>query len=167
MVVKVYAPDVPGWAGAWAEERAVYERLGAHPAFSVCLTAGPGWLALRRLDGLTLYDAVIAGRPIPAQVMRDIDAALAHARDRGLNPQDVHGRNVMVGSDGTGLVVDVSDFLRAGSCRKWRDVRLGYHLLYRPLLAPLARLGVGVSPSLLDVARHTYRSLGRTVRAAP
>jgi hypothetical protein len=95
-VVKVYAPGRPGFE----DEVEVYRRLGDHPAYSRCEHAGDGWLVLRRLHGVTLYDAVHRGLPIPERVIRDIDDALEYARSRGLHPHDVHGRNVMMDEAG-------------------------------------------------------------------
>jgi hypothetical protein len=154
VVIKVYAPGRPGWA----DECEVYRRLGAHPAYSRCLAAETPYLLLRRLRGVTLYDAVHRGIPIPPRVIRDVDDALRHARALGLHPHDVHGRNVMLTADGRGLVVDVSDFLDDAPCTKWRDLRLAYRWLYRPLLRPLR---VRVPYAVLDGARVTYRRLRR------
>jgi hypothetical protein len=148
-VVKIYAPGRPGWA----EEVEVYQRLGIHPAFSECLYADPGFLVLKRLHGVTLYDCLHRGLVIPLQVIQDIDQALAYARRRGLYPHDVHGRNVMM-QDGRGLVVDVSDFLKAEACYAWADLKKAYHWLYRPLLSPLR---LRVPYWLLDGVRGGYR----------
>jgi hypothetical protein len=119
---------------------------------------GPGYLILRRLHGVTLYDAVHRGVRIPPRAIADVEHALAYARGRGLFPHDVHGRNVMVGGDGRGLVVDVSDFLAPERCTKWRDLTRAYRWLYRPVLAPL---GVRVPYAVLDGARLVYRALRR------
>jgi hypothetical protein len=124
-VVKVYAPGRPGLK----EEVEVYRRLGLHPAFSQCLYTGENFLVLKRLHGITLYDCLHRGIPIPERVIKDIDAALDFARQQGLFPHDVHGRNVMVGQQG-GLVVDVSDFLHQEPCKAWDDVK-------KSLLPPL------------------------------
>lgn len=153
LVVKVYAPGRPGFEA----EREVYRRLGRHPAYSECLYAADGFLVLKRLHGVTLYDAVHRGLPIPEQVIRDIDRALDYARRRGLHPHDVHGRNVMM-NDGRGLVVDVSDFLEEEDCTKWKDLRAAYHRVYRPVFM---RLRMRVPYALLDTVRLGYRTFRR------
>lgn len=153
LVVKVYAPGRPGFEA----EREVYRRLGQHPAYSECLYAADGFLVLKRLHGVTLYDAVHRGLPIPEQVIRDIDRALDYARHRGLHPHDVHGRNVMM-NDGRGLVVDVSDFLEEEDCTKWKDLRAAYHRVYRPVFM---RLRLRVPYALLDTVRLGYRTFRR------
>lgn len=148
-VVKVYAPGRPGWA----EEVEVYRRIGVHPAFSTCYASGENFLILKRLRGITLYDCLHQGLYIPAQVIRDIDQALDDARQRGLHPHDVHGRNVMM-AQGRGLVVDISDFLQQDDCSAWRDLKRGYYWLYRPLFSWLRPR---VSYRWLDTVRSLYR----------
>lgn len=155
-VVKVYAPNRPGFE----DEVEVYQRLGRHPAFSECVHADRGYLILRRLRGVTLYDCLHRGIPIPERVIQDIDEALEYARTRGLHPHDVHGRNVMM-LDGRGLVVDVSDFLQDEDCSKWRDVKTAYQWVYRPVLMPLQ---LAVPYGVLDGVRWTYRMFRRLVR---
>lgn len=156
-VVKVYAPGRPGFE----EEVEVYRRLGRHPAFSECLHAEDGMLVLKRIRGVTLYDCVHRGLPIPERVIEEIDAALDYARSRGLHPHDVHGRNVMM-RDGHGLVVDVSDFLKEEDCAKWEDLKVAYRRFYRPFLMPLR---LRVPYFLLDWVRAGYRAVRRRAPA--
>ncbi|MFM2432101.1 MAG: hypothetical protein RLZZ511_3315 [Cyanobacteriota bacterium] len=149
-VVKVYAPGRSGIE----QEKMVYDRLGAHPAFSQCLASGDNFLVLQRLHGITLYDCLPRGKRIPRRAIADIDRALDYARAQGLHPHDVHGRNVML-ADGHGLVVDVSDFLKAeDDCQAWNDLRRAYYWIYRPLIYPL---GLRVPYRLLDLLRASYR----------
>lgn len=149
VVVKIYAPSRPGFE----EELEVYRRLGSHPAFSECFYGENGVLVLKRLYGVTLYDCLHKGIPIPKQVIQDIDAALDYAKSRGLYPHDVHGRNVML-YEGRGLVVDISDFLHLETCTKWEDLKRAYYLLYLPLFYPLR---LRVPYFLLNVVRKSYR----------
>ncbi|MFD1773713.1 serine/threonine-protein kinase [Paenibacillus rhizophilus] len=147
--VKVYAPGRPGLA----EEAEVYRRLGAHPAYSVLYHAGPDFLLLKRLRGVTFYDCIKRGISITDQAIRDIDEALKYAVSRGLHPHDVHAKNVMLG-DGRGLIVDISDFLKQEDCTMWDDFKKAYSRLYRPV----ASLGVFPVPdTVLEAVRKGYR----------
>lgn len=157
VVVKIYAPGRPGFEA----EVEVYRRLGEHPAYSQCLHAGDHYLVLKRLRGVTLYDCVQRGIPIPEQVIRDVDAALDYARSRGLFPHDVHGRNVML-HEGRGLVVDISDFLEQEECSKWRDLKKAYYRIYRPIFMPLK---LRLPSSALNLVRTGYRLLRRLTGA--
>ncbi|NJK41200.1 MAG: serine/threonine protein kinase [Acaryochloridaceae cyanobacterium SU_2_1] len=155
-VVKIYAPGRRGFD----EEVEVYRRLGQHPAFSECLYAENGFLILKRLDGVTLYECIHHGITIPPQVIQDIDQALSYARSVGLNPHDVHGRNLMM-NQGAGLVVDVSDFLKLEPCSAWEDIKRAYYCFYWPILS---RLPMGFSYQLLDGIRVSYRYYRRVLK---
>ncbi len=156
VVVKIYAPGRPGFE----EELEVYRRLGFHPAFSECFYAQEGLLVLKRLYGVTLYDCINRGLRIPKQVIRDIDEALDYARDRGLHPHDIHGRNVMM-HEGRGLVVDISDFLHQDICSKWNNLKKAYYWFYLPFVYPLR---LRIPYFLLDIVRKSYR-LGTSLKA--
>lgn len=158
LVVKIYAPGRPGFE----EEVEVYRLLGFHPVFSECLYAKDGFLILKRLYGITLYDCIQQGIPIPEQVIRDIDQALDYARKRGLRPHDIHGRNVMM-QEGRGLVVDISDFLHEDPCHKWSNLKKAYYWVYRPILSPLR---LRISSSTLDTVRKGYRFCSRNKKVA-
>lgn len=155
-VVKVYAPGRRGVE----DEVEVYHRLGNHPAYSDCYHAGAGFLILKRLHGVTLFDCLSRGIRIPKQAILDIDEALDYARERGLHPHDIHGKNVMV-DQGRGKVVDVSDFLKRESCGMWEDIKKAYHVVYAPLLL---RRPVPVPDFVLEGVRKGYRLLRRLRR---
>jgi hypothetical protein len=148
-VIKIYAPNRPGFE----EEVEVYRRLGSHPTYSECFFARDGILILKRLYGVTLYDCIHRGLRIPKQVIQDIDKALNYARDRGLYPHDIHGRNVMM-SQGRGLVVDISDFLHPEKCLKWDNLKRAYYCFYRPILSPIK---LPIPYFLLNGVRKLYR----------
>lgn len=154
-VVKVYAPGRPGLA----EEVEVYRRLGSHQAYSQCFEAGENFLILQRLSGVTFYDCIARGIEIPKQAIADIDAALDYARECGLRPHDVHGRNVMV-KEGRGIVVDVSDFLHEEPDSMWEDLKAAYERFY-PLWSAL---NLRVPYFLLDLLRASYRFYRRRIK---
>ena len=155
LVVKIYAPGRLGWE----EEVEVYRRLGPHPAFSECFYAENNFLILKRLYGVTLYDCMHQGLKISKQVIEDIDRALEYAHSRSLYPHDVHGRNVMM-SDGRGLVVDISDFLKQEPCLAWSDLKKAYYWLYLPFFS-WHRLRVPYF--MLDTVRAIYRISRRLI----
>jgi hypothetical protein len=111
----------------------VYKKLGTHQSFSSLIDYGDSYLILKRIDGINLFDAVVNGVPIPESVIKDVDEGIAYARAKGLNPFDVHGKNVVM-SDGRGYIVDVSDFYKQGKCRKWDDLKKAYYKIYLPFI---------------------------------
>lgn len=152
--VKVYAPLREGWE----KEREVYRRLGDHPSYATCYhsaqSQGKSYLILRRLRGKTLYQCLMEGKPIPPGVIRDIDEALQFARDKGLNPHDVHGKNTMVSEEGKGLVVDISDFLKEEPCSMWQDLKKAYDRLYTPFLS---KNPIPIPEWMMNSIRKGYR----------
>lgn len=157
-VVKVYAEEREGIDN----EIAVYGKLGRHPAFSECFhgNAGKRYLVLKRLTGVTLYDCLKRGIRIEERVIRDVDDALLYARACGLNPHDVHGKNV-IQHEGRGYVVDVSDFLDEEPCSMWPDLKRAYEKLYKPLLL---RRPFPLPPYALTLVRKGYRLLRKNAR---
>lgn len=115
------------------KEVEVYKKLGNHQSFSSLIDYGENYLILKRIDGINLFDAVIKGVPIPKSVIKDVDEGIVYARAKGLNPFDVHGKNVVM-SDGRGYIVDVSDFYKQGKCRKWDDLKKAYYKIYLPFI---------------------------------
>lgn len=149
--VKVYAEGRPGLK----EETEVYRKLGRHPAYSECYHAGTSYLILKRLQGVTLYDSLKKGIRISKKVISDIDQALSHAVKQGLNPRDVHGKNVMI-VQGHGCIVDVSDFLIPGYDPMWDDLKKAYRRFYWPFLV----LPPPPIPAfIMNWARKGYRRL--------
>ncbi|MNI50430.1 hypothetical protein D3C73_1050900 [compost metagenome] len=148
-VVKVYAP---GRQGLW-EETEVYKMLGKHPAYSECFHAGDSYLVLKRLRGVTLFNCLKKGIKIPKHVIEDIDNALDYARERGLHPHDVHGKNVMI-ADGRGVVLDVSDFLKQEDCAMWEDLKKAYYRYYVPVML---RRPFPLPYFMVDLIRKGYR----------
>jgi hypothetical protein len=128
-VVKVYGRNQE----ELLKEIDVYRKLGNHASFSALYAYGKNYLVLQKLEGHTLFDAVVKGEPIPVTVIEDIDAGLEYAQSVGLNPYDVHGKNVVM-NQGRGYIVDVSDFYKQGVCRKWRDLKKAYYKIYQPYI---------------------------------
>jgi predicted Ser/Thr protein kinase len=127
-VVKIYAENRDGIK----EEIQVYKKLGDHHSYSKLVEYGDRYLVLKKLEGITLFQAFRDGVYVPKTVIEDIDNAIEHAKQRGLNPTDIHGKNVIM-KDGKGYIVDVSDFLKSYTCPKWKHFKKMYFLFYIPL----------------------------------
>ncbi|KSU86798.1 serine/threonine protein kinase [Bacillus sp. VT 712] len=149
LVVKVYGRSFE----EVKKEANVYKKLGKHPAYSQLYYYTDHYLILKRLQGITLYEAVQKRVIIPLTVIDDVNDALAYAKSRGLNPFDVHGKNVMM-KEGRGYVVDISDFYKKGIDKKWTDLVKAYHKIYVPIIK---KYHLAISPSLLNLTRHVYR----------
>lgn len=129
LVVKLYAPGRPGIR----QEIEVYEKLGQTRYFPVCYQYGDDYLVLKRIRGISLFDCLRYGIPVPVQVIEDVEEALHVARAKGLFPHDVHGKNVLM-YQGRGYLIDVSDYYKNEYDKKWHDLRKAYYKIYLPFL---------------------------------
>ncbi|MGG1678657.1 serine/threonine protein kinase [Neobacillus sp. NRS-1170] len=158
LVVKVYGRD----PDELKKEIEVYKKLGDHKAYSNLYAYSDSYLVLKKIDGITLFDALVKGVPIPESVIEDIDNGLEYARSVGLNPFDVHGKNVVM-SNGRGYIVDVSDFYKHGYCSKWDDLKKAYYKIYKPFLK---KYHPSIPFYVVDGIRKGYRLYRKFFRKA-
>lgn len=147
--VKIYAKGREGIN----EEIKVYSKIENHNSFSKCFYFAENYLILKRIKGKTLYECLKEGIQIPASVIEDIDEALKYARSVGLNPHDVHAKNVMM-LEGRGVVVDISDFNKFEECSLWKDFKKAYYKIYVPFLY---NLHPPIPEFYLNIIRKSYR----------
>jgi hypothetical protein len=156
LVVKVYGRNVE----EIKKEIQVYTCLGKHEAYSTLYAYGDHYLVLKKLSGITLFNALVKGVRIPESVIRDIDNGLDFARKKGLNPFDIHGKNVVM-DQGRGYIVDISDFHKEGYCSKWNDLKKAYYRIYKPFIY---KFHPPIPFAVVDSVRKGYRIYKRTKR---
>ncbi|ABS35848.1 serine/threonine protein kinase [Clostridium botulinum] len=156
LAIKIYASGRDGLR----EEIEVYKTIGEHPAYSKLLYSKNNYLILKRLKGITFYNSLIKGIKIPKHIIKDIDNALEYARERGLNPHDVHAKNVMIVNN-RGVVVDISDFKHKEYCCLWHDFKKAYYKLYIPFVY---KLDIPIPNFVLDTIRRMYKRYKRYKR---
>ncbi|WP_232698416.1 serine/threonine protein kinase [Brevibacillus daliensis] len=156
VVVKVYAPGRPGLK----EEREVYRKLGESSYFPICYGSGENYLIIKRMRGISLFDCVRHGVPIPESVISEVDTALEEARAKGLFPQDVHGKNVLM-YQGHAFIIDVAAYNLPGNDQKWEDLRKAYYKIYMPFFKDRH---YKVPLWMLEVVRKGYRFYRKTKR---
>jgi hypothetical protein len=133
-----YYPDTPEYAykvySAKALEKKdaeaeIYKQLAGSPYFPRCYGVGPNYLVLSFEQGVTLYDCLLYGIPVPEQVIQDVEEAREFVRSRGLNPRDIHLKNVLL-QDGRGKVLDVSEYVKEGNDNRWEHLVWSYKHFY-------------------------------------
>ncbi|QTM98294.1 serine/threonine protein kinase [Sediminibacillus dalangtanensis] len=112
-----------------AIEYQVYQQLGQNRHFPVCYGAGDRYLVLSYEPGITLYDCLIRGISIPRQLIADVEAARQYVRSSGLNPRDIHLKNILM-QNGRAKLLDVSEYIKTGSDCRWDHLKKGYDLYY-------------------------------------
>lgn len=126
-VIKMYADDKIQKVHI---EGKVYEVIGDSPYFSTCYGYKDNYLVLNFEEGITLYDCLLQGIPIPKQVIEDVDQARKYVRHKGLNPRDIHLKNILL-QNGRAKIIDVSEYVQPGNDMRWEHLRKAYGDYYR------------------------------------
>ncbi|WP_181347037.1 serine/threonine protein kinase [Thalassobacillus sp. CUG 92003] len=126
----------PGYEYLAMKEADVYQRLAHHHAYPELREAGDGYLVLEYLDGTTFYDCLRTGIPITPRMVSMVDEALEYARSKGLNPSDIHLKNIIFTTDQTVKVIDVVRFTQHKNCPHWSDLKKAYFAYYQRRFFP-------------------------------
>ncbi|TWT01137.1 serine/threonine protein kinase [Planomicrobium sp. CPCC 101079] len=124
---KVYAEQKLNKIRAEAE---VYAILGQSEFFSTCFAATDKFLVLTYEEGPTLFDCLLQGIPIPDQTIQDVEAARKVAREKGLNPRDIHLKNILL-QNGRAKILDVSEYIHPGNDFRWEHLKKAYDEYYQ------------------------------------
>ena len=133
-------------------ESDVYDVLGDSPYFSTCFGYKDNYLVLNFEEGITLYDCLLQGIPIPKQVIEDVDYARDYVRQKGLNPRDIHLKNVFL-QNGRAKIIDVSEYIIEGNDRRWEHLKKAYDQYYHLIK------GKPVPLLLVETIRKRYNHL--------
>lgn len=123
---KIYSPEA---MEKKTIEKSVYDRLAGSPFFAVCYGEGDRYLVLSMEEGPTLEDCLMAGIPVPEQVILDVKEAREYAISVGLNPRDIHLKNVL-NQNGHAKVLDVSEYVKEGDDQRWDHLVWAYYHVY-------------------------------------
>lgn len=137
-------------------EANVYQRLGDSPFFSTCLASYDEYLVLSYEKGKTLFDCILQGIHIPKQVIRDVEAAREYVRSKGLNPRDIHLKNILL-QDGRAKILDVSEYMLSGNDFRWEHLKKGYEQYYHLIE------GNSVPFWIVETIRKWYNKQGKDV----
>ncbi|WCK54891.1 serine/threonine protein kinase [Aneurinibacillus sp. Ricciae_BoGa-3] len=130
-------------------EENVYIKLEDSMHFPKYFGSGSNYLVLSYEFGVTLYDCLLQGIHIPKQVIVDVENARQFVRNKGLNPRDIHLKNVLL-QNGRGKVLDVSEYVQTGNDYRWEHLVWAYDQFY-PLIDR-----VPISSWILETIKHQY-----------
>ncbi|HEX3030804.1 MAG TPA: serine/threonine protein kinase [Bacillota bacterium] len=150
IAVKVF---LPSHAAVCREEAEIYTQLGVSPYFPAYYGCGENFLIIGFRPGHNVYDYLVQGLHIPEQVILDVEEGLNYARTQGLNPSDIHLKNIII-HNGRGFLVDVSSYRRVKECKRWQAVRHAYYNYYVELYQP----GLAVPSWILEAIRKWYKA---------
>src|SRR5690606_36648809 len=89
---KIYAENKQDKLEAEAK---VYAQIGSSPYFSSSYGLTDRLLVIKSEEGLTLFDCLLQGVHVPKLVMEDVEEARNYIRQMGLNPRDIHLKNIL------------------------------------------------------------------------
>ena len=110
-------------------EENVYQKLGESPLFSTCFASYDDFLVLKYEEGKTLFDCILEGIHIPEQIVNDVEDAREYVRNKGLNPRDIHLKNILL-QNGGAKILDVSEYSLPGNDFRWEHLKKGYDQYY-------------------------------------
>nr|WP_198936767.1 protein kinase family protein [Domibacillus epiphyticus] len=156
--LKVFYPDKVHIA---KEEADIYKQLSGIPSFPSLHESGGTYIVIDWINGKTLFECLEEGIDIPGELVDEADRALAAARKRGLNPSDVHLRNIMISDKGRIVLIDVARFRQTKDCMNWEDLKTAYTQFYTKRFFPkripkrlLNMIGVMYKKKLLPIYRR-------------
>lgn len=130
-------------------EEYVYEHLKGSCYFPKLYGKGTNYIVLSFEQGVTFYDCLLQGIPITEQAILDVEKAREYVRSQGLNPRDIHLKNILF-QNGRGKVLDVSEYVKEGNDNRWEYLVWAYKNFY-PLIS-----GVQVPLWILETIKHWY-----------
>lgn len=125
--IKIFFPDFTHVA---KEESEIYHTLQNISYFPTVYESGKNYIVMDFIEGRTLYECINQGVSITTDHINEIDAALLTASNRGLNPSDIHLRNIIITPNQEIKLIDVARFRQTKDCTQWHDLKLAYHQLY-------------------------------------
>ncbi|MDW0110464.1 protein kinase family protein [Sporosarcina aquimarina] len=133
LAIKVFFPD---FEYITEEEVAIYNVLQDSPYFPSIYENGPNYIVMDYIEGDTFFRCLTNGRRITSDHLEEVDTALSWASDSGLNPSDIHLRNIFMTPDGSIKLIDVARYKQTKTCRQWRDLKKAHAEIYsKPFFA--------------------------------
>ena len=148
---KVYAENKKDKLEAEAE---VYAQISDSPYFSKCYGVNDQLLVIKYEEGLTLFDCLLQGVHVPDQVIQDVEEARGYIRQIGLNPRDIHLKNILL-QNGRAKLLDVSEYIKPGNDFRWEHLKKA-HAEYYTIID-----GKPLPFWLLDTIRKWYHHWNR------
>ena len=148
---KLYAQDKVSKVKVEAN---VYHLLGDSPFFATCFASYDEYLVLSYEEGKTLFDCILQGVHIPQQVINEVEDAREYVRRKGLNPRDIHLKNILL-QNGRAKIIDVSEYTLPGNDFRWEHLKKGYEQYYHLID------GNSVPFWLVETVRKWYNQRGK------
>jgi len=153
VALKVYFPHKAHLA---AEEAAIYKKLSSSSYYPTLHDVGANYIVIDYLEGHTLFQCLENGFFVSEDKIHAINEALNIARKVGLNPSDVHLKNIIITNKQEIKLIDVARFRQTKQDRQWDDIQKVYFKGYVKLYFP-KRIPRFILHSLAAIYKRTLR----------
>ncbi|MDI2586851.1 protein kinase family protein [Psychrobacillus sp. NEAU-3TGS] len=134
------------------EEGEIYKILQGVSYYPSIYFSGVNHIVMDFIDGHTLFECITYGEEITVGHIKEIDYALSLASARGLNPSDIHLRNIFITSNGEIKIIDVARFRQAKDCVQWYFLKKAYQRYYVKAYFPKK-----ISAFILNTIAYLYK----------
>jgi predicted Ser/Thr protein kinase len=142
----------PNFVHVSKEETEIYQILQGINYYHSVYDSGLNYVVMDYIDGHTLFECITLGKVITTTNIKEIDYALSLATNKGLNPSDIHLRNIFITSSGEIKIIDVARFRQTKNCMQWNNLKKSYEHLYSKRYFPKK-----ISSPLLNAVAFLYK----------
>lgn len=148
-VIKVFFPNYEHMA---EEEYGIYQLLQNLSYYPTLYDTGSNYIVMDYIEGWTLFECITYGKVITSAHIEEIDCALLLASSKGLNPSDIHLRNIFITVNGEVKVIDVARFRQTKACVQWHNLKRAYQRHYHKYYFPKK-----IAAPLLNIIAFFYK----------
>lgn len=152
IALKVFFPHKKGVA---KEEAAIYRKLQGISYYPHLFEEGLNYIAMDYIEGHTLFQCLQRGIVVTGEEIKEVDKALVEAKQGGLNPSDIHLKNIILTPERKIKIIDVARFRQKGQDRQWNDLRKFYEYLYNKRFFP-KRLPAAILNTVSFIYKKRY-----------
>lgn len=127
LALKVYFPHLKRIA---FEEATIYRKLKHIEYYPTLYDDGNNYIVIDFIEGYTLFQCLQRGIFVPVKKFKEISKALKLAEEVGLNPSDIHLKNIILTSSDEVKVIDVARFMQQEKDNQWNDIERAYFQVY-------------------------------------
>ncbi|MBS4178982.1 protein kinase family protein [Lederbergia citrea] len=114
------------------EEADIYSSIQHIDYYPTLHEAGSNYIVIDYIEGYTFFECLTLGIRISEEEIKEVDNALYLARKEGLNPSDIHLRNIFKTFKGEIKMIDVARFRQTKACNQWGDLKGAYRFYTKP-----------------------------------
>ncbi|MGG0644894.1 protein kinase family protein [Sporosarcina gallistercoris] len=125
--IKVFFPEFTDIA---QEEAEIYKSLVGIDYFPTIHETGLNYIVMDYIEGYTFFECMTRGKIITSDHIKEVDRALALASTQGLNPSDIHLRNLIITSNNEIQLIDVARYRQRKVCNQWSHLKRAHQRFY-------------------------------------